>query len=101
MPAKLAAMWNRHLLFVDEILAILENKPELMRYCFIFWSYLSCFQVLQAYSDPRAGIVLDRAYQRLQERASQITGDRFRHSYLENVPWHREIVALWQAAQPG
>jgi hypothetical protein len=33
----------------------------------------------------------------LQERAAKIEDQDLRRSYLENVPFHREIVAAWEA----
>jgi len=60
-------------------------------------------QALHAANDSRAYIVLDRAHARLQERASRITDAAMRRSFLEHVPYHREIVAAWatHVAQEG
>ena len=58
--------------------------------------YLTCYQVLQANGDPRAQDVLNTAYTLLQERAANIEDLALRRSYLENVPYHREIVAEWE-----
>ena len=49
--------------------------------------------------DPRAPIILESAYQRLQERAAKIQDAQLRCSFLENVPHHRDIVAAWGGAQ--
>jgi tetratricopeptide (TPR) repeat protein len=59
-------------------------------------SYLVCFQVLQEAGDPRTKQVLEIAYAELQERAEKITDEALRRSYLENVPWNRELVKLWE-----
>jgi predicted ATPase len=56
---------------------------------------LICYQVLHALGDPRAPVILESAYQRLQERAAKIPDVRLRRSFLENVPHHRAIVAAW------
>jgi hypothetical protein len=32
----------------------------------------------------------------IQERANKIDDETLRRSYLENVPHHREIIALWK-----
>jgi predicted ATPase/class 3 adenylate cyclase len=56
---------------------------------------LVCYQVLAAVDDPRAEAVLNEAFDDLQERAARIMDANDRRSYLENVPWHREIVAVW------
>jgi hypothetical protein len=39
---------------------------------------------------------LEAAYRLLLERAAAIEDEGLRRSYLENVPYHREIIALWQ-----
>ena len=58
---------------------------------------LVCYRVLQASDDSRAVAVLAAAYGRLQERAARITDETVRRSFLENVPYHRELVAAWAA----
>jgi len=57
-----------------------------------FLIHLTCIQVLEANQDPRAGEVLGRVYDQLQERAASIPDEATRHAFLEKVPWHREIV---------
>ena len=52
-------------------------------------------RVLQASGDPRAGEVLANAHTMLQERAARIDDEELRRSYLENVPYHREIMEEW------
>jgi tetratricopeptide (TPR) repeat protein len=58
--------------------------------------YLTCFQVLNRVEDPGAGAILQAAYDLLQDRAAKIRDEADRRSYLENVPWHREIVTAWE-----
>jgi hypothetical protein len=58
---------------------------------------LICYQVLLALGDPRAPGVLAAAHQRVQERAAKISDVRLQRSFLENVPYHRAIVAAWAA----
>jgi hypothetical protein len=55
--------------------------------------------VLGAAGDPRAREVLEIAYLQLQERAAKIEEEALRRSFLENVPWNREIVKLWEKQQ--
>jgi tetratricopeptide (TPR) repeat protein len=86
------------LAYVEQILSHLETgsidgTDEPLRI------YLTCFRVLQANVDPRADEVLEIAFQLLQERAAKITDEDLRHSYLENVAAHRELVREWQAVQ--
>jgi len=57
---------------------------------------LTCYQVLRAANDPRARAVLERAYTQLQEQAAKITDAAMRRSFLENVPYHRELVTAWR-----
>lgn len=62
-----------------------------------FRVYLTCYQVLQANGDPRAGPTLQAAYRILQERAGRISDDEMRRSFLEDVAPHR---AIWEMAFP-
>ncbi|MFQ5854542.1 MAG: tetratricopeptide repeat protein [Anaerolineae bacterium] len=55
--------------------------------------YLTCYRVLCANQDPRAGQLLETAHGVLQDQAFKIDDSRLRRSFLENVPAHREIVA--------
>jgi tetratricopeptide (TPR) repeat protein len=66
-----------------------------------FSVYLTCYQVLQANDDARAGGVLRTAYRLLQERAVRIDDERLRRSFLEKVPSHRELVQKAERAGPG
>jgi hypothetical protein len=49
----------------------------------------------------RAEKILEEAYQFLQQRAALISNEDDRRSYLENVPWNREIKELWGAQKAG
>jgi hypothetical protein len=57
-----------------------------------FRIYLTCYRVLQANGDPRSRELLDTAYNLLQERAAKISDEDLRHSFLENMANHREIL---------
>jgi class 3 adenylate cyclase/tetratricopeptide (TPR) repeat protein len=59
---------------------------------------LICYRTLHALGDPRAPYVLESAYERLQNQAVRILDEAMRRSFLENVPYHREIVAAWTEA---
>jgi ATP/maltotriose-dependent transcriptional regulator MalT len=54
---------------------------------------LTCYQVLRATGDPRATSVLQGAVEQLQVFARTIDDARLRRTFLENVPWHRELLA--------
>lgn len=55
--------------------------------------YWICYQILQAVDDPRKDEFLKDALKNLQKRAEKITDKAARERYLNNVPWHREILA--------
>lgn len=66
--------------------------------------WLSCYQVLASAGDSRAADVLERAHCGVQARAGAITDPTLRHSFLTQIPEHREIVGAWaeyQASQNG
>jgi tetratricopeptide (TPR) repeat protein len=67
------------------------EAPQLIR--------LSCYQVLARAGDPRAAEVLADTYAALQARAATITKAALRHSFLNDIPEHREIVAAWAVQQ--
>jgi predicted ATPase/class 3 adenylate cyclase len=85
----------------DAILDYLEGDIRIGQYLRPTKCYLVCLKVLQAADDPRARGVLERGYAELQERAAKITDEDLRHSFLENVPWRRELVKLWEEQQQG
>ncbi|MFN8489018.1 MAG: BTAD domain-containing putative transcriptional regulator [Caldilineaceae bacterium] len=69
-----------------------------------FFLYLTCYQVLAAAQDPRAPTILQQGYRLLQRYADQITEDRLRHSFLQNVLVHRALqqaYADFQASAPA
>ncbi len=87
------------LLPVESLLADLADggtlegteAPQLIR--------LSCHQVLVRAGDPRAAESLATAHSELQARAAAISDAALRHSFLNEIPEHREIVAAWGASQ--
>jgi adenylate cyclase len=81
---------------VAEILAYLDGGGTLSNYGMPFAVYATCCQVLEAAGDPRAREILDTAHTLLMEQADGIPDKAMRRSFLENVPWHREIVELAQ-----
>ncbi len=85
------AQGNLALAQTEEILAYLEDNSldgteESLR------TYLTCYQALQVNDAPRAQSILNVAHRMLQEQAAEITDQSLRRSFLENVPYHREIV---------
>jgi len=61
--------------------------------------YLTCYQVLKALNDPRAHSMLETAYRQMMARAGNIQEETLRVSFLENIPYHRDILAAWEAEQ--
>jgi DNA-binding SARP family transcriptional activator/Tfp pilus assembly protein PilF len=61
-----------------------------------FRIWLTCYQVLEAGQDPRAGAVLAAAHEQLQEQRSNIHDEALEHTFLENVAAHREILAAYR-----
>ena len=61
-----------------------------------FSVYLTCCRVLEANGDPRAREFLGTAYHLLQERAARVGDEDLRHSFMETVTAHREIVQAWE-----
>ena len=56
--------------------------------------HLTVFAALHASGDERAGRVLRRAQQLLHDNAEKITDPGDQRSYLEAIPWHKEIQEL-------
>lgn len=85
---------------VEPILAFLRSggMPDLQDSMAV---YLACILTLLDSDDPQAADMLQTAYMQLQQRARKITDSATRRSFLENIPWNREIVALWEAANAG
>ena len=83
---------------IEEILSHLETGT-LHGTIAPFQVYLTCYRVLKANQDPRAQEILATAYGLLQERASKITDEEMRHSFLENVAAHREIASHYSGRE--
>ncbi len=60
---------------------------------------LTTYKVRVRSGDPRAHAALVDAHAALQSEASAIRDETWRRSFLENVPEHREISALWEASR--
>jgi tetratricopeptide (TPR) repeat protein len=62
-----------------------------------FRIYLTCYQVLIQLEDRRAERILEEACSVLQERADRIPDEEDKRRFLEEVPWHRELMVEWQS----
>ena len=79
----------------QKLLKRIEADPKLYGPYGPLQIYLDCYHVLAALQDPRAEQVLEAARELLQAWAGQIDDRELRRSFLENVPYHREILELW------
>jgi predicted ATPase/class 3 adenylate cyclase len=82
--------------YAGEILATLQGGGTLEGADEPLRVYLSCYQALQAASDPQARGILEKAYSLLQQQAAGIPEEGLRHSFLQGIPYHREILRLWE-----
>ncbi|MEM7134462.1 MAG: tetratricopeptide repeat protein [Chloroflexota bacterium] len=81
---------------VDTILAYALLNPELAGAEEPLRIYLTCFEVLQLYADPRAERVLGEMHKLMQTRADFFEDNILRSSYIENIHTHRAIMAHWE-----
>jgi predicted ATPase len=85
--------------YVAEIQAHLQDK-SLIGALEMFWVRWICYGVLTAVHAPQAASFLQESYEMLQERAIKIGDAVMRHSYLQNVAAHCQIVEAWQHLVP-
>ena len=57
---------------------------------------MTCYQVLKAAGDPRAGEILRRGYERLKASAATIEDVERRRCFFDNVPSNRELLCAWE-----
>jgi hypothetical protein len=60
-------------------------------------AYLTCYGVLRAAGDERAGGVLVAGHALLQERAAQFVDEEQQAWFLLSVPAHCDLLAAWDA----
>ena len=63
--------------------------------------HLVCYQALIAASDPRARQVLDSACQTLDKCARRISDPKLRNAFLQQVPYHRDLLAARRSGSSG
>lgn len=81
---------------VDTILAQLDEDGTLEGTDQPLRVYLSCYYVLSNMNDPQAKGILNTAHDMLRTRANGITDPSGRKVFLENIPYNREILSLWE-----
>lgn len=82
---------------VSEILVYLDEGHSLRTDVAPFRLFLTCYTVLTAVQDPRSLGFLESSYGLLRKRADEIKDESVRHAFLENIPWHSELIAEAQA----
>jgi predicted ATPase len=58
------------------------------------WICLTCHELWAAHGDQRAQEIIARGYDWLQSRAAKISEEATRRAFLQNVPEHRQLLAL-------
>jgi tetratricopeptide (TPR) repeat protein len=58
-----------------------------------------CCKVLGTAKDPRFPEVLETAYNHQKKLAGKISNVDWQNSFLNNVPWNRGILEMWEAEQ--
>ncbi|MCB0085896.1 MAG: hypothetical protein KDE47_33380, partial [Caldilineaceae bacterium] len=58
-----------------------------------FYIYWRCYQILAAYADERAPMVLHRIHKHFQDQLTRIEDPTLRRSFAEQVPAHRQLLA--------
>jgi DNA-binding SARP family transcriptional activator len=84
--------------YLEGIFAQMEKNPTMGGAEHPMRVYTRCIKVLQALQNERETTVIQQAYDIIQKQAAKLNGES-RRMYLENVPEHRAIVALWNAMQ--
>lgn len=82
--------------YIEEIMTFLDSGGSLDGVWEPLRIYLTCFEVLQAVRDNRANALLETAYRKLQSWALKIPDDEVRLMFLKNIPWHREILNVFE-----
>jgi tetratricopeptide (TPR) repeat protein len=80
---------------VDAILSQLEQDGTLEGTDQPLRVYLGTYLVLSTLGDLRANAILNTAHDMLKTRSNGIADPSARQAFLENIPYNREIMALW------
>jgi predicted ATPase len=80
---------------LEELVAYENREP----YWLLLLPRHTCCQVLGAASDPRYPQVLETTFNHLNNLAEKIKSQNLQNSFLNNVPWNRGIIEMWEAKQ--
>jgi predicted ATPase/class 3 adenylate cyclase len=78
--------------YIAEILHHLDGGGSLEGVDIPILIYTVCYKVLQASKSERASDILEKAHDLLQAQVEKIKDNELRESFMENVPWHAEIL---------
>ncbi|MEM9773495.1 MAG: tetratricopeptide repeat protein [Chloroflexota bacterium] len=83
--------------YLELVLDSQDSEPQLSGVGLPGRVYLNLYCALYNLRDPRAGDLLNRAHNFVQELALQINeNESIRHSVLVHVPEHRELIRLYE-----
>jgi predicted ATPase/DNA-binding SARP family transcriptional activator len=82
---------------VEAILPVLAEYPR-AGFNDPFFIYLTCYRVLAANGDERAGTLLQQGYDLLQQAAAALD-DESRQRFLTAVPVHRDLITAYAEQQ--
>jgi class 3 adenylate cyclase len=85
--------------YVEKVLDFIRRDENLTGTWEPLRIYWNCYQVLRDSEDPRTDEILKKALDSLLQRADKIPDQSMREGYLNNVPWHREIMTEWEKFQ--
>ena len=81
---------------LEAILAYLDGGGGLVGTDEPLRVYLTCYLVLDATGDERAGAILETAYNLLQARVASIKTEAPRQAFMQNIEYNRAILAAWE-----
>jgi class 3 adenylate cyclase/tetratricopeptide (TPR) repeat protein len=59
---------------------------------------LTCYEILEANNDPRARDLLNTIHDKLVNQAAKLPLEN-REGFIENIPWHQQVIELWNTKQ--
>ncbi|HSH03224.1 MAG TPA: tetratricopeptide repeat protein [Anaerolineae bacterium] len=85
------------LMVIEQVESYLAAGGSLAGAAYKWGNAWYCYQVLAAGGDERAVGRLAATYEGVMADVAKIESEAGRESFLENIPWHREIVAAYEA----
>ncbi len=82
--------------YIGEFLPMLKERPKSYDDFGYFKCYSIAFKVLAANHVTSANDILEEGYQKLITLAAKINDEDWRRSFLENHPWSRELIHLYE-----